>query len=174
MVSLSRTTMVLLLSIFFQIQGVAGQPCCICSSGCFPVSSRANTLIDSSGNTCNSMALSLASSYTSGSSQCKNYASKYASTCCTSSGTVPTVIVAKPKSTNVCQNVEQKSGNFCHLCHDGSMPTKINVRAAILGYSGSKTCMELYCMARRGHFPEQLCNPLQDYYDQPCGCYSRT
>jgi hypothetical protein len=58
----------------------------------------------------------------------------------------------------------------CSLCHDGSFPKKPYTYAAILGIQGNPTCEDLYWMGLVGAITDQLCKPLQNYYDTPCGC----
>ena len=67
---------------------------------------------------------------------------------------------------------EQGDEPICNLCEDGSFPTRPNTVIAVLPefIPGTNTCEDLYWMGLYGHISDQICNPLVDFAEEPCGC----
>jgi hypothetical protein len=59
---------------------------------------------------------------------------------------------------------------WCDLCSNGGYPGKPNTVTAIIYMPGNPSCHQLYHMGRTGNIPDKLCNPLVDFFHQPCGC----
>ena len=157
-------------TIFLRI--IEASPCCMCG-GCFPRSGRERFKVDSVGTTCTAYILHVAEVATAGSSTCSALSRAHYDRCCTNKATAR---IPQQRNGNGgrCKHVPYSNvGPLCHLCHDKKFPQKPSTVTAILGVSGNPSCATLYCMTRRGHISDQLCNPLQDFMDIPCGCYSR-
>lgn len=57
----------------------------------------------------------------------------------------------------------------CDLCIDGSYPSATSMVINML-YVGIGTCPQYYEMGQRGWIHDHLCQPLQYYANEPCGC----
>lgn len=165
---------------------VAAQgPCCICDN-CGIASSRENAFLDGSGTTCTDKVLEAAQNYRQGSSQCSTVKSRFYDICCDASKPYTPPVQALPADPCDVYPFADK-GPACNLCHDGSYPKNEKTQVAVLGLtesvknhpglqasvSGNPTCGALYCLAKKGFVSNQLCSPMQDYMDVPCGCYAR-
>lgn len=168
-----------LLSFFFAfpLQAIADEAiglCCLCPK-CQPaVPGRGDLHVDEYGLTCNKLYLQMADpSNTSvqGNSVCLRLIANFRTRCCDSSHK-PIPIVQAPTAA---PNWGMPRGNepICNLCRDGSYPTKPFTLVAVLKQflpNGQYTCEELYRVGLTGNMPDQICKPLVNFVEQPCGC----
>jgi hypothetical protein len=148
--------------------------CCLCEECEGPVGNRGtNVYVNAFGKTCNDLTLEMADPFNgsrAGNRICRSLQDEFRSTCCDPNFTPPDIV----QIPNIPINYVPFGPNpRCDLCHDGAFPSKPHTVTAVLGIPGNPTCEELYWLARRGHVTDQMCKPLQDYMDEPCGCYSR-
>jgi hypothetical protein len=152
---------------------VTAEPCCMCSGSgqCNPFNERSNTMIDStSGMTCMDYYVSLASQYTTGSTECTQMSDIHYDRCCTNG---PFVLDSDPQQQqHDCSNIPASNvGASCDVCANGRYPLRPSTISTISGIDGSPSCASLYCMAKKGYIPSDICRPLQTFLDIPCGCY---
>jgi len=143
--------------------------CCLCDNCNRPVSNRGGLKITSSGDTCNTMSLKMARE-SAGSSTCSSNIGRYRNSCCNANSTPKAVAQSQQKAANPISSYKKGNEPTCHVCADGKFPRNPNVVTAILYMPGNPKCEDLYYMGRQGSIPDRLCNPLQDYFQQPCGC----
>jgi len=147
--------------------------CCLCSGCGRAVDGRGSQVISSSGRTCNTMALKMAdkTKFRVGSTKCKRFQDRFRNKCCNSSYRfVPKLTINKTTKNVPQKNYGKGSEPVCHVCHNGKFPRRPNTVTAVLYMPGKYTCKDLYYMGRAGKILDRLCNPLQDYFQQPCGC----
>jgi hypothetical protein len=148
--------------------------CCLCGGCGHPVSGRSNFMVDSKGKTCSDLVLEMAdpsNGTTQGNSECRRMQGLYRRTCCDASFN-PTPVKQDPKPSPG-DSYPQQEHPSCDLCHDGRFPAKDNTVVAIVDRfvpGGPFTCEQLYWKGRKGHIPDQICKPFQDFADRPCGC----
>jgi hypothetical protein len=60
----------------------------------------------------------------------------------------------------------------CDICHGGGYPS---VRSMVINmlYLGVGTCPQYYEWGQRGWIQDRLCQPLQYFAREPCGCNSQ-
>jgi hypothetical protein len=147
--------------------------CCLCGS-CRPVvRGRGGLPIDSDGTTCNELLLDMAdptNQSTQGNAKCRQLITRHRTRCCDASHN-PVHIVQAPTPA---PNWDMPLGDqpVCNICHDGSYPSKPMTIVSVLErfIPGVNTCDKLYRMGLTGNIPDQICNPLVDFVDRPCGC----
>lgn len=145
--------------------------CCLCDECFFPASGRDNLNVDEFGTTCYEQLLSMAdteNSSTNGSGECTKQIALHRRRCCDSSYT-PIEIAVAPTPAPVI-NLPYGSESYCDLCTDGRFPGLPKTVTAVLYIPGNPTCELLYYMGRRGLIEDRLCNPMQDYLEEGCGC----
>lgn len=152
--------------------GTFDQLCCLCDGCKAPVNGRGDLKVDRYGKTCNSAMLEMADKFSPSSSQCSSSIGSFRRTCCDPGYNAASVAQAPTPSPG--SSYPQGSYPKCTLCHSGQFPQKPTTLTAILGIPGNPTCRDLYYMGEKGQISDQLCNPMQDYMDAPCGCYDRT
>ena len=152
--------------------GTYDQLCCLCDGCKAPVNGRGTKHVDQYGKTCNSVMLEMADKFSPYSSQCTSSVSSYRQRCCDASYNAAPV--AQAPTPSPASSYPQGSYPKCTLCHSGQFPEKPTTLTAILGIPGNPTCRDLYYMGIKGQISDQLCNPMQDYMDAPCGCYDKT
>jgi hypothetical protein len=155
---------------FITLYTAAADPCCLCGV-CQPAQGRGDVFVDSKGTTCTDKFLEVAEFQVAGTSSCQVQTSMYYGRCCDLSKSVTQIQQDAPG--DPCEKYPRSNNPTCTLCHDGAYPKKPSTGTAILGMQGNPSCADLYCIGLRGGITDQMCNPLQDYMDEPCGCYSR-
>lgn len=159
---------IIVISTITNIVSAQSGPCCMCD-GCIGASDRANTVVDNSGMTCQEYIISLASKYDASTSQCSTLSSIHYDRCCTNGP----FVLQKDSRKHYCSYVDKSDvGPFCNLCANGRYPLRPNTISTIHGVAGNPSCANLYCLSRRGHIPKDICRPMQDFMDIPCGCYN--
>lgn len=174
----SRSWLILLPVILTPLSADAGtidDLCCLCEGCKSPVNGRGTLHVDGFGKTCNKLMLEMAdttNASTPGSSTCRKLIGQFQTRCCDPShNPLP---IAQAPTTAPQDKYSKGSHPKCTLCHSGKFPENPYTIAAILGISGNPKCEDLYYMGLQGQISEQLCNPMQDYMDIPCGCCDRT
>jgi hypothetical protein len=145
--------------------------CCLCDECSSPASGRDNLNVDQFGTTCYDQLLSMAdtdNASTNGSGECTKQIALHRRRCCDSSYS-PIEIVIAPTPAPVI-NLPYGSEPYCNLCPDGRFPGIPKTVTAVLYIPGNPTCEILYYMGRRGLIEDRLCNPMQDYLEEACGC----
>jgi len=144
--------------------------CCMCDS-CRPILfGRANTRVTSTGGTCRTMALKMASMRPG--TYCSRYVNQFRNTCCNANYTPKQVAQQRVANPSLAANQKYGFGQepICHICADASFPKSPNTVCALLYMPGNPTCRDLYYMGRRGRILDRLCNAAQDFFQAPCGC----
>jgi hypothetical protein len=145
--------------------------CCLCDECYFPAAGRDDLNVDQFGTTCSDQLLSMAdtdNASTNGSGACRRQIALHRRRCCDPDYT-PIEIAIAPTPAPVI-NLPYGSEPYCNLCPDGRFPGIPKTVTAVLYIPGNPTCEILYYMGRRGHIEERLCNPMQDYLEEACGC----
>jgi hypothetical protein len=145
--------------------------CCLCDECYFPASGRDKLNVDEFGTTCYEQLLSMAdteNSSTNGSGQCQKQIALHRKRCCDSSYNPIDIAIAPTPAPVI--NLPYGSEPYCDLCTDGRFPGKPKTVTAVLYIPGNPKCELLYYMGRRGLIEDRLCNPVQDYLEDACGC----
>jgi hypothetical protein len=145
--------------------------CCLCDECYFPASGRDNLNVDQFGTTCYEQLLSMAdteNSSTNGSGECTKQIALHRNRCCNSAYTPIDIAIAPTPAPVI--NLPFGSEPFCNLCTDGRFPGKPKTVTAVLYIPGNPKCELLYYMGQRGLIEDRLCNPMQDYLEEACGC----
>lgn len=178
-----------LLSLSFpQLSMASEHGCCLC--GLNPSDRNCNMPHNLNSMTCRLQALQLINPnrYQEGTTACRGKQDEHYSECC-DPNYVP---VKQPRSDNGNAGVSSDSPDddyeedyedacdqylednpkepVCNICHDGSIPAHPRTVTKILYMPGNNKCIKLYWMGLKGCFPERICNPAQDYFEEPCGC----
>jgi hypothetical protein len=148
--------------------------CCLCDGCNGPASGRGDLAVSTNGLTCNQLVLTMAdpTEHQQGSSSCKTLKSEYYNHCCNEGYSPVSYQAATIGSPG--DKFSQGSNPVCTLCHNGKYPEEEYTITAVLGFSGNPTCADLYWMGLKGQITDQMCAPLQDYMDRPCGCWNTT
>ncbi|GAX27918.1 hypothetical protein FisN_21Hh268 [Fistulifera solaris] len=145
--------------------------CCLCDS-CGPaLSGRANLAVDNKGYTCQKLIIDMAdptNSIKQGNAACRQLQGRWYDHCCNPSHK-PTAIAQSPVPSPA-TNYPRGSYSKCDLCRDGSYPSLDKTLVAVLNFPNVNTCKELYWWARNGNFEDRMCRPIQNYFNDPCGC----
>jgi hypothetical protein len=147
------------------------QLCCLCDECDFPASGRENLNVDQFGTTCYDQLLDMADTEngsTNGSAECAKQINLHRDRCC-NSNFVPIDIAVAPTPAPVV-NLPYGDEPLCDLCHDGTFPGLPRTVTAVLYIDGNPTCELLYYMGLHGLIEGHLCNPIQDYLAEGCGC----
>jgi hypothetical protein len=145
--------------------------CCLCDECYFPASGRDNLNVDEFGTTCYEQLLSMTdpeNSSTNGSSECTKQIALHRRRCCDSSFNPIDIAIAPTPAPVV--SIPFGSEPYCDLCTDGRFPGSPKAVTAVLYIPGNPTCEVLYYMGQRGLIEDRLCNPMQDYLEEGCGC----
>ena len=158
--------------------GQAEDYCCLCDGCGPPLKDRRNIPANRNGDTCNDIALKMVdprNNIRPNSSSCRSHVSNYRNQCCAS--WYRPEKYDTPKPTNPADKYGSGPYRKCDLCHSGKFPSKPYTLTAVLNLDWDEkknpTCTDLYWLGKVGRVSEQLCNPMQDYMDVPCGCYDR-
>lgn len=165
-----------------------GQECCPCGSTdaeCFIpfTKGRTDVRVDGPyGSTCTSILSSL-KDYDNNPSACRaNILDSTYERCCGDSepdpndyvwlAEIPTEAPGSDVGETACLLDPSRCGNdVCDLCwRTKEFPQKWATVTASLYIPGNPTCRDLYYLGRAGAIPNRICRPLQDYYEDPCGC----
>lgn len=150
--------------------------CCLCDGCQRPLRNRADLAVDRFGTSCDDLALEMAdptNESKTGNGKCLLLKSRFHDRCCNKKH-IPVDIEQEPTPAPG-SDYEKGPHPWCDLCHDGSYPKNEHKQVAILGLEdGPYTCKDIYWMGQRGTIRDQLCNPLQDFFDIPCGCNARS
>jgi hypothetical protein len=149
--------------------------CCICGDcSQHVVSGREDVPVTEDGKTCNELFLWMVDPSNgvgaAGSAKCNTIQANEGQECCDPDTEIIPVVVNESEDDDGGNNMPQGSEDWCDLCADGGKPSNRNVVTAVLYMEGNPTCIQLYHMGRKGRILNRLCNPLQDFFDVPCGC----
>lgn len=145
--------------------------CCLCNDCFFPPSGRGDFFVNQDGLTCNELALEMAdpeNASTRGSGACRRLQRSFRQICCDASFDPPQVAQAPTPAPVI--NLPYGNEPVCNVCHDAAFPGLPKTVTAVLYIDGNPTCEQLYYMGLYGLILDRLCNPLQDYLAQGCGC----
>lgn len=138
--------------------------CNLCGDGLEDVLRWPLYVVDPIGTTCAQLSIHIAFS-----AQCDEDRSRYQNACC---GNTEQPAVAQTARVEPGSNIVN-SGPYktCNICKNGNYPTKATVINIL--YLAASTCTDYYDGGRRGQIPEYLCDPLQFFAFEPCGCDDR-
>jgi hypothetical protein len=152
-------------------RAVAQTPCCLCGELKCSAFGNKGTVLATPTQTCNAKILEIAEHTREGSPQCSSARnSQFFNACCTNAA-APRIAAAPTPAP--CSGFRQGPNPVCELCHGGKFPEKPRTITAILGVPGNPTCEDLYCMGQKGQITTQVCAPMRNFMDCPCGCYTR-
>ena len=122
------------------------------------------TIIESDGTTCSTKALDMAVNMKPNTEQCNKEIDEWRSECC---GRTP------PKAVDLDlapAGIVRKLGpnNRCGVCHNGDKPSRNNVLSVL--YIGAGSCKQFEMAGQQGLIPDYLCDPIQFFSYEPCGC----
>jgi len=123
-------------------------------------------VVESNGKTCAFKAIDLAKIDNPDSSQCKNDIAKFRGPCCTNDEP-PQVAVAPTPAPVYSGRIG--SYNQCDLCRDGDYPYQTSMVINLL-YVGVGSCAQFYDYANNGLIQNHMCQTLQFFAYEPCGC----
>jgi len=139
--------------------------CCMCGGCWHPI--RGDLFITEDGGTCETVALEMAG-LAQNSQRCREYKKNYRSDCCDrNANPIP---VAQQEPEDFVPNLPQGDEPQCDICKDGGFPGYPKIVTKTLYMEGHQTCEQLYHMGNAGHILRRLCWPMQDAYQEPCGC----
>jgi hypothetical protein len=170
-----RSKFVITLLAFFFLRVQADESmgmCCLCEDCDFPVTGREYIPVDEFGTTCYDKILEMAdggNESTQGSDKCKSLQNQYRQTCCDANYT-PIEVAQAPTSAPVINLPSNGAEPICNVCPDGGFPDLPKTVLAILYIPGNPTCEILYEMGLQKLIPQRVCNPIQDYLYEACGC----
>ena len=138
--------------------------CMLCKEGldqmAWPI-----TVIENDGTTCSSKALKMAKSMQPESSQCTAQQAQWRGECC---GRTPPTSVEMEPAAPLPEIRKIGNNNRCGVCWNGDAPTKNNVMTVL--YLGSASCDQYEMMGQQGLIPDYLCDPIQFFAYEVCGC----
>ena len=139
--------------------------CMLCEGGVdkllWPLS-----VIESDGTTCTGKALDMALKYRSGTGGCNAQIGKFRETCCSGVPPKQVDVVPSPDPTDV-----KVIGRHpvCPVCRGGDYPSETSMVLSVL-YLGSGSCAQFDKAGRQGLISAHMCDPLQYFGHEPCGC----
>ena len=146
-----------------------GNLCLLCQDGLsslhFP-----NAVIKSDGTTCTGMALSMATNFGKYSDSCNQHIQAWRQICCGDEEPVDVEITEVLDRYPDIDSIETIGPyNKCDLCRDGDYPSSESMVIHML-YVGAGTCPQYWKAGQQGLIPNHLCDPLQYFAYEPCGC----
>jgi hypothetical protein len=152
--------------------------CCLCDN-CVPVvSGRGDFPIAADGTTCDKLYIEMdpANQSTANNDRlCESLKSQFRMACCDASYQPDIVEQNLTPAPNF--GFAPGIAPRYNICHDGSYPSKPFSQVIALEQflsGGLHTCDELFHMGITGNIPDQICYPLVDFADKPCGCNDTT
>lgn len=143
--------------------------CLLCKGGVYDLK-YPNTVVTSDGSTCTTVSLlELALEYTPGSTQCKQQIEAWRQICCSGSEIAEveyTIMDNIPDINNI-----RMVGDYpkCNICRDGDYPSESSMVINML-YIGYGSCTQYWKVGQQGLIPTHLCDPLQYFAYESCGC----
>lgn len=128
-----------------------------------------DTFVNARGSTCAQRLLDIYVKYEPDSTQCKWEIIQFRNRCCTGD-TEPLEIVQAPTES---PGAYQGSGgeNTCELCHNGRFPAETAMVVHMLDIDiGAAPCDDYYKIGQDGLIPRHLCETIQYFAYEPCGC----
>jgi hypothetical protein len=193
--ALKKDAMVILLAItlLFCSKAVAYDDLCLlCGDGGVSGMKRPDYNVNSKGLTCAELALEIALGYDEGSNKCERAIQDYGQTCCGEEE--PDPIEQAPTASPIYAGksfIDLRSslspsgmaklacllflagpmGNYprCPICWDETYPANEAMVINILGL-GADSCRMYYAYGERGLIRTHLCDSLQYFAYEPCGC----
>jgi len=142
--------------------------CCLCEN-CGPLAhNRGNLLVDQQL-TCDLAYNLLFDNFSDlrNEHSCPTLLSKYRDPCCNEQN--PGIPVHQAPVPAPTINLSQGAHPKCEVCSNGLFPGKGHNLIAVL-YHGTRTCRTLWEEGQTGNLEDKLCNPLQDFAFEVCGC----
>ena len=118
------------------------------------------------GTTCAQKAINMAK-LSPGSNECKEQVYFWRNICC--AGGRPKDVAVAPTPAPVVSGQGTGPNPVCHICRGGDFPGNPSMVINML-YIGASDCKYYYDSGRRGNLPAHLCDPLQYFAYEPCGC----
>ena len=128
-----------------------------------------DTFVNAQGATCAQRLLDIYVKYEPESTQCKWEIIQFRNRCCTGD-TEPLEIVQAPTES---PGAYQGSGgaNTCELCHNGRFPAETTMVINMLDIDiAAAPCDDYYKIGQDGLIPAHLCETIQYFAYEPCGC----
>ena len=142
----------------------ADATCLLCGEGGVAALKWPNAYVDAYGTTCAGVMTNIALS-----TNCNKELSKYRTKCCTGSSP-PAAIAQKAKAAPPSYDVDGPY-RACNICYNGNFPGDTSMVINMLDLPGApNSCTNFYESGRRGYVPNHLCNALQFFAFEPCGC----
>ena len=144
--------------------------CCLCDECNVPL--RGEALVDVTGKTCYEVEMEMVDplNFRPNTRQCRALQKKHRQRCCDPDYDPVPVIRAPTPTPEASDGHPKGSEPRCDLCVGGAFPGTPHTITAVLYVKGHPTCEDLYHMGRDGQLPDRICNPLQDWAVEPCGC----
>ena len=156
----------ILLLIVARTPTVAAQNLCnLCADGdpvAWPMA-----VLKNDGTTCSKMAADIAG-YDPWSDKCQELVYFWRKSCCEATSR-PKDVPITPTPAPVISGVESGPNPICNLCRDGDFPGNTAMVINML-YIGAGDCEQFYNYGLQGQIPAHLCDPLQYFAYEPCGC----
>lgn len=142
--------------------------CDLCENGSLGLK-WPDTFINSQGTTCVERLLDIYVKYKPESTQCKWQIIQHRNRCCTGDIEPPDIVQAPTESPGAYQG--SGGDNICELCHNGRFPAETSMVINMLDIDiGAAPCDDYYKIGQDGLIPPHLCEPIQYFAYEPCGC----
>ncbi|CAB9498495.1 expressed unknown protein [Seminavis robusta] len=146
-----------------------GAVCLLCEDGVdglkYPFA-----VIKSDGTSCTKLAVSVAVDYEEGSSQCTKQIQAWREICCGDKQPIDVDITDVFDEYPDIDSIQQVGPyEKCNVCRDGDYPSTTSMVLTML-YIGSGSCAQYWKVGQQGLIPDHLCDPLQYFAYEPCGC----
>lgn len=122
------------------------------------------TIIESDGTTCSSKALRMAVDMKPNTDECNQEIDEWRSACC--GRTPPKAVDLNLAPAGIVRKLGPNSR--CGVCHNGDKPSRNNVLSVL--YIGAGSCKQFEMAGQQGLIPDYLCDPIQFFSYEPCGC----
>lgn len=162
--SMKAFMLAILVSMNAPIQVSAGDLCNICKDAADVAWPYA--VLKNDGTTCSQMAVNMAL-LEPDSEDCAQLIYFWRETCC--GPNEPINVPVAPTPAPVVSGIGSGPNPICHICRDGDFPGSTTMVINML-YIGAGDCEQFYNYGLQGEIPGHLCDPLQYFAYEPCGC----
>jgi hypothetical protein len=152
---------------FFPTATEGARACHICGSGGNSLMKYPKIVLKGVGKTCSRIAIDIAKTYKAGTGKCSTAQKRWFGRCC--SGRRPNgnaQVASRPVKPSVRYVGPNKR---CAICRDGDYPYKTSMVINML-YIGEGSCAQYYKYGMEGRIQNHLCQSLQYFAYEPCGC----
>lgn len=144
-------------------------PCHICGDRGNEAMKFPNVILDGVGKTCVEITMDVALKVPINSGQCQQEQNKWGGTCCSGK---------RPNGSDSPQGLPPQiipdvryvgPHPVCNVCRDGDYPSDPSMVMNFL-YIGVASCAQYYKYGREGRIAPYMCQPVQFFSYEPCGC----